>query len=51
MENQVTSKPENKTPNYLKRISTLEKDVKDLKLRLDTLSIKVASILNALKRK
>lgn len=51
MENQVTNKPENKTPNYLKRISTLEKDIKELKLRVEVLNIKVASILNALKRK
>jgi hypothetical protein len=51
MENQLTNKPENKTPNYLKRISTLEKEVKELKSRLDVLTIKMASILNALKRK
>lgn len=51
MENQTTNKQETKTPNYLKRISILEKKVEDLKLRLDNLNIKVASILNSLKRK
>lgn len=51
MESQLTNKPENKTPNYLKRISSLEKEVNELKTRINALNRKIISILNALKRK
>ena len=51
MENKTTNKSEIKTPNYLKRISSLEKDVKELKTRIDSLSLKMKNILNALKRR
>ena len=51
MESQATNKTENKNPNYLKRISTLEKEVNELKTRINALNSKIISILNALKRK
>lgn len=51
MENNLQNNVEQKTPNYLKRISTLEKEVKFLKQDLDGLKIKMDNILKALKRR
>ena len=51
MENKSPNNQEQKTPNYLKRISSLEKNVEELKTNIKTLQIQVNSILNALKRK
>lgn len=47
MENQT----QQKTPNYLKRISTLEHNVAQMKKDIEALQTQIKNILNVLKRK
>lgn len=40
-----------KQPNYLKRISNLQKELEELKFNVKTLQNQIQNIFNALKRK
>ncbi len=51
MENKLPNNTENKVPNYLKRISNIEKDTKELKTKVEDLKNKLEIILKVLKRK
>lgn len=52
MENKLINTENQKaTPNYLKRISTLEKEIKLLKTEIYNLQSKMENILKVLKRR
>ena len=48
MENKTETS--NKVPSYLKRISTMEKDIKQLTVKINNLEKRMNNILKALKR-